>query len=172
MVSIVVVLVKKDRAQQGANLRTQLLRRNYTPLDQTVCFIADGGLETVRYEPWYLFLDDDGLLPHRLIESERLIGILASCPRVWHNLHKRYQVRWIERMSDQDSSRVLLTIGDKLGRGQSRRGGGDDNVVASLGVQGREEIALELQALWCILRICMFQYRCRNIEREVECDTS
>lgn len=37
-------LVKKRRAQTGAALRTQLLRGNHTPtpLDQTVCFIADG----------------------------------------------------------------------------------------------------------------------------------
>ena len=45
-----------------------------------------------RYEPRYLFLDYDGLLLHRLIESKRLIGVLALRPRVWHNLHKRYQV--------------------------------------------------------------------------------
>ena len=67
-------------------------------------------------------------------------------------------------MSDQYSGRVLLTIGDKLGRGQSRRGGGDDDVAASLGVQGREEMALELQALWCILRIYI-EYRCGRYRR-------
>ena len=68
-------------------------------------------------------------------------------------------------MSNQHSGRIFLTIGDKLGRGQSRRGGGDDDVAASLGIQGREEIALELQVLWCVLQI-EIQHRCRNIERK------
>ena len=47
-------------------------------------------------------------------------------------------------MSDQYPSWVLLTTRDKLGGRQSRRGGGNDDVAASLGVQGSEEIALEL----------------------------
>lgn len=96
-------------------------------------------LKTVGYEARCLVLDYDGLLPHRLTELERLIGILALCPWVWHNLHKRYQARWIERMPDQHSGRSLLTIGDKLGRRQSRRGGGHDDVAMSLGVPGPRE---------------------------------
>ena len=53
-------------------------------------------------------------------------------------------MRWIERMSDQYPSWVYFTMGDKLGGGQARREGCNDDVAASLGVQSSEEIALEL----------------------------
>ena len=74
-------------------------------------------------------------------------------------------------MSDQDSGRVLLAIGDEIGRGQSRRGRGDDDVAASLGVQGRGEVALELQVLWCVLRIYI-SAQVQLFRRRGECHTS
>jgi hypothetical protein len=120
------------------NNLTELLRRDNPPRNQTISLIAKRDLQTVCNKSGDFLFDVDRLATEAYVEFQRGGYRRIAGARVRDDFDQRHEVRWVERVADEDPLWVFA-LADELGAWDAGRGRGDHDVFARFGVDFGEE---------------------------------
>lgn len=119
--------------------------------NQAVRLVHESSLETVGQEAGALARNNHRLLAEGSVELTSTVHDVEACRGVGHNLDERDQMRWVERMPNEDAAGVHLAVCDELGRRHARRRRRKHDVGARVPIQVREHLLLVVEFLWAIL---------------------